>query len=73
MGRRRKPRVDIKALHRERARELWGRLTPFRLGILVGQTGIGINEPNPYPGQPHAARGYEEGIKHAQKRPEKSE
>lgn len=41
-------RVDIRAYHAAAVRERWGRLTPFRIGMMVGETGIGVTQRNPY-------------------------
>lgn len=41
-------------------------VTPFRLGIAVGETGVGVNAPNPYPGA--RASTYEAGVRAGRRR-----
>lgn len=56
---------DMKGLDKyiEAARKEWGRSTPFRLGIIVGRSGVSMA--CPYPAGTRGARSYRAGLNHA--------
>ena len=49
-------------LYRAAVRERFGRVTPFRLGLVMGKAGADM--PSPYPATSIGTKHYKQGIEH---------
>lgn len=62
----------VRRMHADVIHKRWGVITPFRLGCLIGETGVGLDDEVPYTTE-RSRNAYLEGIEYGKQRRTESE